>query len=78
MSTATLDKLAIGKSARILDVVGEAGLQQRLLEMGLLPGVDVTVVRQAPLGDPIEVKVMGYSLSLRRSEAANVQIETTA
>ena len=46
--------------------------------MGLLPGVDVTVVRQAPLGDPIEVKVMGYSLSLRRSEAANVQIETTA
>lgn len=78
MSSSTLDKLPIGATARILDVSGEPALQQRLLEMGVLPGMEVTVVRQAPMGDPIEIKVMGYSLSLRRAEAAHVHIEGAA
>jgi Fe2+ transport system protein FeoA len=61
-----------------MDVAGDPALQQRLLEMGVLPGTEVTVVRFAPLGDPIEVKVLGYSLSLRRSEAALVQVEVAS
>jgi Fe2+ transport system protein FeoA len=71
----TLDKLTVGTSATILDVAGEPELQQRLLEMGLIPGSLLKVVRFAPLGDPMEIKVMGYSLSLRRSEARHVQVE---
>jgi Fe2+ transport system protein FeoA len=70
----TLDQLKVGASATVTDVQGEPALQQRLLEMGLIPGTDVKVVRFAPLGDPIEIKVMGYSLSLRRSEARHVQV----
>jgi Fe2+ transport system protein FeoA len=72
----TLDQLNIGASAKITDVQGEPALQQRLLEMGLIPGTEVKIVRFAPLGDPIEIKVMGYSLSLRRSEARHVQVTT--
>jgi Fe2+ transport system protein FeoA len=71
----TLDKLPVGTSATILDVAGEPELQQRLLEMGLIPGSLLKVVRFAPLGDPMEIRVMGYSLSLRRSEARHVQVE---
>jgi Fe2+ transport system protein FeoA len=74
----TLDKLAAGTSATILDVAGEPDLQQRLLEMGLIPGSILKVVRFAPLGDPMEIKVMGYSLSLRRSEARFVHVEVAA
>ncbi|MCA8913842.1 MAG: ferrous iron transport protein A [Planctomycetes bacterium] len=74
MPSQTLDKLPIGATATVLDVAGEPALQQRLLEMGVLPGVEIKVVRFAPMGDPIEVKVMGYSLSLRKSEAAHVQV----
>jgi ferrous iron transport protein B len=77
MSSQTLDKLPVGASGTVLDVAGEPALQQRLLEMGVLPGVEIKVVRFAPLGDPMEIKVMGYSLSLRKSEAAHVTVERT-
>jgi len=76
MAGSTLDKLAAGTQATIVDVGGEAVLQQRLLEMGLIPGVSIKVVRFAPLGDPMEISLMGYSLSLRRSEARHVQVTT--
>lgn len=75
MSHQTLDKLPIGTVATVTDVSGDAQLQQRILEMGVLPGSTVQVVRYAPLGDPIEVKVMGYSLSLRKAEAKHVSVE---
>ncbi|MCZ7606193.1 MAG: ferrous iron transport protein A [Planctomycetota bacterium] len=75
MSSQTLDKLPAGASGTVLDVGGEPALQQRLLEMGVLPGIEVKVVRFAPLGDPMEIKVMGYSLSLRKAEAAHVTVE---
>lgn len=71
----TLADLSVGASARVINVTGQAALEQRILEMGVLPGVQVKVVRQAPLGDPIEIRVMGYSLSLRRSEAACIEVE---
>jgi Fe2+ transport system protein FeoA len=75
MTATTLAKLPVGASARVTDVRGEAVLEQRLLEMGLIPGTTVTLVRIAPLGDPMEFRVLGYSLSLRRNEAAAVAIE---
>jgi Fe2+ transport system protein FeoA len=72
----TLNQLPVGASATVVDVAGDSALQQRLLEMGLIPGAALKVVRFAPLGDPIEIKIMGYSLSLRRSDAQHVQVST--
>lgn len=57
------------------DVQGDATLQQRILEMGILPGTEVKLIRVAPLGDPMEFSVLGYNLSLRRSEAECVIVE---
>lgn len=71
----TLDKVKVGAKARVVELSGDETLQQRMFEMGLMPGTEVQVIRYAPLGDPIEIKVMGYSLSLRKSEARNVSVE---
>ena len=73
----TLATVPIGATARVINVSGDAALEQRILEMGVLPGTEVKVIRQAPLGDPIEIRVMGYSLSLRRSEASCVEVEVS-
>lgn len=70
----TLDKLTVGQRARVECVTGSPGLVQRLLEMGLLDGEDVEVVRFAPLGDPMEIRLRDYCLSLRKSEAALVRV----
>lgn len=74
-STRLLSQLGVGDSARVLRVAGDADVRGRLLEMGVTPGVTVRLVRAAPLGDPIEVVVRGYHLSVRKSEAAAVEIE---
>lgn len=74
-STRLLSQLSVGDSARVLRVAGDADVRGRLLEMGMTPGVTVRLVRAAPLGDPIEVLVRGYHLSVRKSEAAAVEIE---
>jgi Fe2+ transport system protein FeoA len=71
----TLDQVAPGRRARVLAVSGEGGVAQRVLEMGLVEGTEVEVVRLAPLGDPLEIRVYGYLLSLRRAEAAAVSVE---
>jgi len=71
----TLAQLKPGENARVVDVGGESSLQQRILEMGILPGVDVRLIRVAPLGDPMEFEVIGYRLSLRKTEAACVTVE---
>lgn len=71
----TLAQLKPGQTARVIDVGGEAALQQRILEMGILPGVEVRLIRIAPLGDPMEFELIGYRLSLRKSEAACVSVE---
>ena len=78
MSGNTLDQLPIGAVATVVNVEGEPQLQQRIVEMGVLPGTRVKVLRFAPLGDPIEIEVMGYSLSLRKEEAKLVSVEVSA
>ena len=72
---ATLDELPKGKTAVICAVAGKKdSLRRHLLEMGLTPGVEVTLVKTAPLGDPLEFKVRGYELTLRREDARNIEI----
>lgn len=70
----SLDRIAIGRSARVATVTGGDATALRLLEMGLTPGASVRVVAHAPLGDPLELEVRGYRLSLRRSDAARVAV----
>lgn len=71
---ATLDQLQAGQRARVQAVRGNDGIVQRLLEMGLLEGEEVEVMRFALLGDPMEIRLRDYCLSLRRSEAARVEV----
>ncbi|HWB11293.1 MAG TPA: ferrous iron transport protein A [Pirellulales bacterium] len=70
-----LAELPVGKGGRVVQIAGADEVTMRLLEMGLTPGAEVAVVGQAPLGDPLELEVRGYRLSIRKSEAARVEIE---
>jgi Fe2+ transport system protein FeoA len=69
-----LDRLAPGERGRIARIDAEPGITRRLMELGLVPGTDIEMVRTAPLGDPLEVTVRGLHLSLRRSEAAHIHV----
>ena len=71
----TLNELAPAQRGRIYEVQGAGALRRRLLDMGMVPGAEIEVVRIAPLGDPVEYRVRGYRLSLRRTEAALVMVE---
>ena len=70
----TLDQLEVGQSARISAVGGEGNLRLRLLDMGLTPRTAVTLQKRAPMGDPIEIRVRGYELTLRTADAGNIQV----
>jgi Fe2+ transport system protein FeoA len=70
----TLNQLAIGQKATITAIIGEGPLVQRLMALGVLEGSNVSVTRKALGGDPIEIQVMGYSLSLRLEEARRVEV----
>ncbi len=72
----SLATVNIGSTIQVLDISGEDNTSVRLLEMGLTPGVEVTVVGTAPLGDPVELELRGYRLSIRRNEAARVVVAT--
>jgi ferrous iron transport protein A len=72
---ATLDTLRPGQRARVISVQGDDALVQRLLEMGLMDGEELEVIGFAPLGDPMEIRLRDYRLSLRRTEAARIEIE---
>ena len=74
----TLDILPLGQDAVITAVGGEGPLRCRLLDMGLIPGAKVTVVKYAPMGDPMELNLYGYSLTLRKAEAARIEVEPGA
>lgn len=74
LSTMTLTTLPAGKGARVTAVNGTGRVAHRLMEMGVIPGVAVQVVKTAPFGDPIEVRVRGYSLAMRRSEADAIEV----
>jgi ferrous iron transport protein A len=73
-----LSELAIGARAIIREFPKTGTASLRLREMGLLPGTSLTLLRAAPLGDPLEIKVRGYNLTLRKTEAAHVLVEPIA
>ncbi len=75
MEEQTLRALPVGKTATVSAVGGEGALRQHFLDMGLIPGADVTVVKYAPMGDPMEVRLHGYELTLRLADAENIAVE---
>ena len=71
----TLRELEIGKTATVVSIGGEGALRQHFLDMGLIPETDVTMVKYAPMGDPVEVRIHGYALTLRLADAEKITIE---
>ena len=71
----TLADLAIGQRSQVLRVDGSDDIALRLLEMGVTPGVEIEIIGTAPLGDPLELELRGYRLSVRRSEAGRIVVE---
>lgn len=71
----TLKELPVGSMATVVTVGGEGALRQHFLDMGLIPGVDVTMVKYAPMGDPVELQIHGYELTLRLADAEKIEIE---
>ncbi len=72
----TLKELELGQSASILSVGGEGALRQHFLDMGLIPGAEVTLVKYAPMGDPMELRIYGYELTLRLEDAGKIEVES--
>ncbi len=70
-----LNEVLPGERCKIIKIVSEGNLYKRIIEMGLTAGTIIEVERVAPLGDPVEMKVKGYHLSLRKDEAAKIQVE---
>ena len=73
-SSMTLKELPIGSMATVVSVGGEGALRQHFLDMGLIPGADVGMVKYAPMGDPVELQIHGYELTLRLADAEKIQI----
>lgn len=71
----TLRDVPVGASAKVVRLTGEGPLKRRIMDIGLTKGTEVRVRKVAPLGDPIEITVRGYELSIRKSEAENVVVE---
>lgn len=70
----TLSELKVGESGRVARLTGEGAVKRRIMDMGLTKGSEVVVRKVAPLGDPIEITVRGYELSIRKDEAAKVEV----
>ncbi len=71
----TLNEVKIGDKATIAKLLGDGAIKRRIMDMGLVKGTEVEVVKVAPAGDPIELAVRGYSLSIRKDEAAMVEVK---
>ena len=71
----TLRNLRVGKTAKVVKLHGEGAIKRRIMDMGITKGVDVYVRKVAPLGDPLELTVRGYELSLRKADAEMIEIE---
>lgn len=69
-----LSEMAVGESGKVIKVTGEGAIRRRLFDMGVTPGAEVFFRKKAPLGDPIEITLRGYELTLRKAEAAHVEI----
>lgn len=72
----SLAQLPVGVPARVVAVNGSGAVARRLMEMGVVPGAPVSVIRIAPLGDPMQIRVRGYHLALRRMEAQTITVAT--
>ncbi len=70
-----LSQLSIGEKGTVVAVKGEGAIRRRLFDMGITPGAEILLRKKAPLGDPIEVSLRGYELTLRKAEAAHVEME---
>ena len=75
MNSISLCDMKVGSSALVTKVEGEGALRQHLLDMGLIPRTAVTLKKIAPMGDPLELRVRGYELTLRREDAARIEVE---
>ncbi len=75
MNELTLNDIRTGSSAVVTKIGSLGSLKRRLIDMGITPGVKITVRKVAPLGDPIEIRLRGYELSIRRSEAINILVK---
>ncbi len=71
----TVKELRIGESAKVLKLYGEGAVKRRIMDMGITKGTLVTLRKVAPLGDPLELRVRGYELSIRKSDAELIEIE---
>ncbi|MDY3782608.1 MAG: FeoA family protein [Candidatus Faecousia sp.] len=71
----TLREVPIGSSTKVVKIHGEGAVRRRIMDMGLTKGVEVTVRKVAPLGDPIQLNVRGYELSIRKADAEMVEVE---
>jgi len=70
-----LTSLPIGSTAKVLNVTGDSPITKRLMEMGIVPGVFVRMIKSAPFGDPLEIRVRGYHLAMRKNEADTIEIQ---
>lgn len=70
-----LANIEIGAEVEVIGIIGKNAITQRLMEMGVVPGVTIRVVKNAPFGDPMQILVRGYNLALRRNEAERVQVQ---
>lgn len=73
--TKLLNEFSVGEGGKITAVNGEGRVRRRLFDMGVTPGAELTMKKKAPLGDPIEIMIRGYELTLRKTEAACVEVE---
>lgn len=71
----TLDQITVGQEATITKVGGEGELRCRFLDMGLIPGTRVKVRKMAPMGDPIEIQLRGYELTIRKEDAQRIEVQ---
>ena len=70
----TLKEARVGETVKVVKLYGEGALKRRIMDMGITKGVDVCIRKVAPLGDPVEVTVRGYELSIRKTEAENIEV----
>jgi ferrous iron transport protein A len=72
----TLSEISMGESAKVTAVKGDNPVTKRLMEMGIVPGAAVRLIKSAPFGDPLEIRVRGYHLAIRRNEAEQIEVQS--
>jgi ferrous iron transport protein A len=75
METRSLKSVNVGETVRVIKIAGEGAVKRRIMDMGITKGVEIFVRKVAPLGDPVEITVRGYELSLRKADAGNITVE---